>query len=332
MSEDIGPLMVTIWCTTYNHEPYIRQCLEGFVMQKTNFCFEAIVHDDASTDGTAAIIKEYAEKYSEIIKPFYETENQYSKRDGSIGRIMHENTHGKYIAICEGDDYWIDPLKLQKQVDLMENNSKISLCHTGFDYYDENKEQLLSGKEHTKINLNLLKSDEDIRFHILNGNRYRIQTMTALFPTSKYFEVMSERPDNWNVFLVGDTPLWIQLLGKGEIGFLPDNMAVYRKHENSACRPQSMSNRLRFILSSDEMRITLAEYIHLSDEKMRILQKRYRKSLEQYLCYEPLYKYRIQPVFDSKCELLLFHFFVSRLGRLIMRLLLETKRKAFRLF
>jgi len=94
------PLMVTILCLVYNHESYIRQCLEGFVMQKTNFRFEAIVHDDASTDGTAAIIREYAEKYPDIIKPIFETENQYSKGDGSLGRIMTAHTHGKYVAIC----------------------------------------------------------------------------------------------------------------------------------------------------------------------------------------------------------------------------------------
>lgn len=120
--------MVTIRCTVFNHERYLRECLEGFVMQKTNFRFEAIVHDDASTDGSAAIIKEYAEKYPEIIKPIYETENQYSKHDGSLGRIMREHTHGKYVAFCEGDDYWTDPLKLQKQVDALENNPECKIC------------------------------------------------------------------------------------------------------------------------------------------------------------------------------------------------------------
>ena len=130
MKTNNNELMVTIRCMTYNHEPYIRQCLEGFVMQKTNFRFEAIVHDDASTDGTAAIIREYAEKYPDIIKPIYETENQYSKHDGSLKRIMNCVTHGKYIALCEGDDYWIDSLKLQKQIDYMEQHSECSLCGT----------------------------------------------------------------------------------------------------------------------------------------------------------------------------------------------------------
>ena len=132
-----APLMVTIRCITYNHEPYICQCLEGFVMQKTNFRFEAVVHDDASTDGTAAIIREYAEKYPDIIKPIYETENQYSKHDGSLRRIMDAHTHGKYIAICEGDDYWTDPLKLQKQVDFLEANPEYSFCCHRFRIYNE---------------------------------------------------------------------------------------------------------------------------------------------------------------------------------------------------
>ena len=92
--------MVTIRCITYNHEPYIRQCLEGFVMQKTNFRFEAIVHDDASTDGTAAIIREYAEKYPDIIKPIYETENQYSKHDGSLRPLRRPVVYHAYMILA----------------------------------------------------------------------------------------------------------------------------------------------------------------------------------------------------------------------------------------
>ena len=122
--------LVAIKCATYNHEPYIRDALEGFVMQKTNFPFVAIVHDDASTDGTPDIIREYAAKYPDIIKPIYETENQYSKRDGSLRRIMNaavEASGAKYVALCEGDDYWTDPLKLQKQVDFLESHPDYSL-------------------------------------------------------------------------------------------------------------------------------------------------------------------------------------------------------------
>lgn len=117
-------IMVSIKCLVYNHEKFIRETLEGFIMQKTNFRFEAIVHDDASTDNTANIIREYAEKYPGIIKPIYEIENQYSKKDSSLSRIINEACTGKYIAMCEGDDYWTDPYKLQKQVDFLEGTIK----------------------------------------------------------------------------------------------------------------------------------------------------------------------------------------------------------------
>ncbi len=117
--------LVAIKCLVFNHEPYLRDCLNGFVMQQTDFPFMAVVHDDASTDHSADIIREYAAKYPDIILPIYETENQYSKHDGSLGRIMNaavDATGAKYIALCEGDDYWTDPRKLQKQVDFLENH------------------------------------------------------------------------------------------------------------------------------------------------------------------------------------------------------------------
>lgn len=130
--KDMMQPIVSIRCLTYNHAPYIRQCLDGFVMQKTNFKFEAIVHDDASTDGTADIVREYATKYPDIIKPIYETENQYSKQDGSLSRIMNAaiSPSAKYIAMCEGDDYWTDPYKLQKQVDFLEKNPEYGFIGT----------------------------------------------------------------------------------------------------------------------------------------------------------------------------------------------------------
>lgn len=136
-----GDPLVSIRCLVYNHEPYLRQCLDGFVMQKTTFPFEAIVHDDASTDGSAAIIREYAEKYPDIIKPIYETENQFSKHDGSMHRKIEAAVHPKsiYIALCEGDDYWTDPHKLQIQVDFLESHPDFSLTVHEYTEWDEKK-------------------------------------------------------------------------------------------------------------------------------------------------------------------------------------------------
>ncbi len=129
--------LVSIQCLVYNHESYLRQCLDGFVMQQTNFPFEAIVHDDASTDGSAAIIREYAAKYPDIIKPIYEVENQYCKEGfGYIFAILNDASHGKYIAFCEGDDYWTDPLKLQKQVDVLEKHEEYGCVYTAYKIVD----------------------------------------------------------------------------------------------------------------------------------------------------------------------------------------------------
>ncbi|GHV23843.1 hypothetical protein AGMMS49959_18350 [Planctomycetales bacterium] len=123
--------LVSIICPTYNHAKFIRQCLDGFVMQKTNFPVEVLIHDDASTDGTADIIREYEQKYPDLIKPIYQTENQWSKNRLNVSKIcceMYCNSQSKYIASCEGDDYWTDPSKLQKQIDFLENNDNYSIC------------------------------------------------------------------------------------------------------------------------------------------------------------------------------------------------------------
>ncbi|HUZ60767.1 MAG TPA: glycosyltransferase [Hanamia sp.] len=123
--------LVSIVCTTYNHQSYIKDALEGFVMQQTNFSFEIIVHDDASTDNTASIVKEYEEKFPELFVNIYQTVNQFSLKEVNIWtEITFPIARGKYIALCEGDDYWTDPLKLQKQVDFLERNKEYSMvCH-----------------------------------------------------------------------------------------------------------------------------------------------------------------------------------------------------------
>ena len=122
-------IIVSVSCITYNHAPYIRACLDGFLMQKTSFVFEILIHDDCSTDGTREIIEEYSKKYPDIIFPIFQTENQYSKGvRGMMARFNFPRSRGKYIALCEGDDYWSDPYKLQRQVDFLEANTDFSIC------------------------------------------------------------------------------------------------------------------------------------------------------------------------------------------------------------
>lgn len=131
--EKSNNMLVSVCCITYNHAPFIRQCLDGLVMQKTNFKYEIIIHDDCSTDGTTDIVKEYASKYPDLIVPIIQRENQYQNGVRRIlATFMLPIAKGKYIALCEGDDYWIDPLKLQKQVDYLDLNPEVGLCFTDF--------------------------------------------------------------------------------------------------------------------------------------------------------------------------------------------------------
>lgn len=118
----MNEITVSVCCLSYNHEDYIRQCLDGIVMQQTSFRFEVLVHDDASTDKSQQIILEYSQKYPDIIKPILQKENQYKKGEGILGKFLFPKCSGKYIAFCECDDYWTDNNKLQRQVDFLETN------------------------------------------------------------------------------------------------------------------------------------------------------------------------------------------------------------------
>lgn len=121
-------ICVSVICLTYNHAAWIRDALEGFVQQNTNFRYEVLVHDDASTDHTADIIREYEKQYPDLVRGIYEEENQYSKNVPIIEEIVMPYVRGRYIALCEGDDYWTDPNKLQKQVDILEMHPEIDIC------------------------------------------------------------------------------------------------------------------------------------------------------------------------------------------------------------
>ena len=132
--------VVSIWCITYNHVNFIRDAIEGFLMQETTFPVEIFIHDDASTDGTAEVIKEYAGKYPQLFWTVFQTENQWSKGNKKILFDYLAQQRGEFIALCEGDDYWTSPQKLQKQVELLEGSPGMLFCGTRcFDVQDPNE-------------------------------------------------------------------------------------------------------------------------------------------------------------------------------------------------
>lgn len=227
-------VLVAIHCLVYNHEPYIRDCLEGFVMQKTNFKFVAIVHDDASTDATAAIIREYAEKYPDIIKPILETENQYSKKDGSLGRIMDDAIDvigAKYVAMCEGDDFWVDPYKLQKQVDFMEENPEVGLCYTDYNVCD-NKGVIIEESHYEKGGHSPILNFQDHLF-----KQGYIAPMTWLYRREVYINLRK------NMFVASDGTfvMALEFFMNSSIRYLSDTTATYRISLGTASRPITLS-------------------------------------------------------------------------------------------
>lgn len=219
MNEDIK---ISIVCITYNHERFIRDCLEGFVMQKTNFPFEILINDDASTDKTADIIREYEAKYPDMFRCVYQTENQWGKKN-PFTDILFPMVRGKYVALNEGDDYWTDENKLQKQVDFMETHSDFSVCfHPVTVHWDDNSEPdsvFPSAKERfykTELTLDdLLK-------------RNFIQTNSVLYRWRFHRDSLKLFPDG---ILPMDWYLHLLHAQTGKIGFLPDVMSVYRRNQ-----------------------------------------------------------------------------------------------------
>lgn len=224
----IKPLVV-IDCTTYNHEPYIKDAIEGFVQQKTNFPFVALIHDDASTDNTAEIIRQYAEKYPDIIFPIYETENQYTKGKGTfkvLSQIMNEAceaTGAKYVALCEGDDYWIDPYKLQKQVDFLETNPDYGMVYTKARRYLQSEDKFIEpmGREYMNVEEMILEP-------------YQIPTASVLYRMDIKKKIYDQLIKD-KYWAMGDYPQSLGFATISKIKYISEETTVYRILDNSAC-------------------------------------------------------------------------------------------------
>lgn len=206
---------VSIVCNAYNHEKYIKKTLESFLEQKTNFKYEILVHDDASTDDTATIIKKYEEMYPEIVKPIYQKENQYSKGINVTTTYQYPRAKGKYIAFCEGDDFWTDELKLQRQYELMEKHPEINMSAHAASAISEDKELYRIAP----ANQERVFSTEEV----IKGGGAFVSTNTLFYRKSMVTEV----PEFYKYLSLDYTlQIWGSL--KGGLLYLPQCMAAYR--------------------------------------------------------------------------------------------------------
>lgn len=278
--DGVNNILLVVQCFTYNHENYIGKCLDGFVNQKTNFEFVVIVHDDASTDNTAQIVRDYADKYPNIIQPILEAENQYSKGSDIQVKIVNDVTRGyepKYIALCEGDDFWIDPYKLQKQFDFMEQHPDYSLCHTDVLIYEDIKKKIKGRKGwmYNFSNIYLEHEHQDL-FNDIMSIKYVFQPLTFFIRYESYNKIQP----NTVTFMMGDMPLILDLSQKGKIKYLPVVTGIYNHHLGSATR--NPYTRSQFDFSIVEMKIYYCKKYHYQISEKLIAEYRiYKENLER---------------------------------------------------
>ncbi len=283
----VGTLpLVYIRTLTYMHENFIRECIEGILMQKTTFPVRVLIHDDASTDKTPEIVREYEMKYPNLIKAYFQTTNSYSQENiENRRRLMtpfNEMCIGKYCALCEGDDYWTDPLKLQKQVTFLENNPEYGLVHGDcHKFYDEDGLWVYNVNKH-KINKKVITTKEELFYAIINMD-YTVFTATVIYR----HELLGLMDKNSKVFPMGDSPKWLVFSQHTRFKYMDEVFAVYRILNNSLSRSSDLKQHFRFILAMMEMRIYYCEVIGY-DIKTK-LKKNYNSALLRYLLLDPAF-------------------------------------------
>lgn len=210
-------IMVSVICTVYNHGKYIRQCLDSLVEQKTSFKYEVLVHDDASQDGSVGIIKEYAQRFPKIVVPVLQKENQYSKGINPT-HILLKKARGKYIAMCEGDDFWVRKDKLAKQVSFMESHPEYSLCvHAA--YYANEDGKLDYVNQFMAYETEQTVSTEEV----LSGWKFATNSILYRRDARKDLEIpFQQRCSN------GDFATLVYLALQGKVYYMPEAMSAYR--------------------------------------------------------------------------------------------------------
>ena len=282
----MSDIKVSICCLAFNHERYIRQCLDGFVMQKCDFTFEVLIHDDASKDKTASIIKEYETKYPGIIKPIYQSENQFSKGVKPTFAFNFPRVKGKYIAMCEGDDYWTDSLKLQKQVDFLENNLDYNLV-----------------AHYTKDSLGRIRGvmENDIfTFEDIYYIRMLMPTSSLVFRNNLVFPAWASK------LYGGDRAVIFINAQKGKLKILPFEGSFYRIHEGGI-EQQYKKDKFKLPIRNINDDIVYYNIIkHLP--KCSILAKKIVKN-HMYLVVQSIIRFNIHYLLMSLYSLFLFKIF-----------------------
>ncbi len=270
--------VVSVCLITYNHAPYIRECLDSILMQETRFPYEICLGEDESTDGTREICIEYAEKHPDritLILRSQSTPGREAYQSQGVYNFIETSKacRGKYIAICDGDDAWLDPLKLQKQYEVMEGDPMVSLVHSNYDLYDD-----VSGCRRQKcLNEQRQRMDSDavtFRCRVILRN-YLIMSSATFAKTDDVLRIFEDNRELFQMLPMGDIPLWSELINYGSFHYMDEVLMLYRILPESDSNSKSAEKRFKFINGAANFGLMAAEKYKLPLEKFRTEKVKY---------------------------------------------------------
>ena len=219
--------MVSVFVTTYNQEKYISKTIQSILDQETTFEFEVLIHDDSSSDTTVSIVREYEKKYPNIIKPIYQSENQFSQGKDPNKLFNYPRAKGKYIAVCEGDDYWCDKLKLQKQYDALEANPECSICVHRTNKINEDGTDTGFCFPATEIEGGEIDSFRFMKLELVDSP-WSFHYSSFFFRKNLYEKFLTDGKRIIKAFSVGDKPLLLYMGHEGNLFYINQTMSCYR--------------------------------------------------------------------------------------------------------
>ena len=304
MQRKIDNITVVVYMITYNHEKYIKKAIDSVLMQVTNFKFKLIIGEDCSTDNTLKICKKYKDLYPDKIELIKSEKNIGAAANARMVYDACFKSGSKYIAMCEGDDYWTDPFKLQKQVDFLESNSEYVLCGHSINVVDsEGTFKRLFSKSGTYIRADLLKE-------------HFISTLSAVFVNK-----LGDLPSFEGAYN-GDTMLFNFILGDKKAYVLPEVMGVQREHCGGVWSLKSSSFQLQHILQTYQI---LKDRIEFNDNEEIIIDKKIKD-------FEIALVFSTQPLIGSLTGKIPMKYFISEYFNIILGKLYRSKVKSTTFF
>ena len=306
--------LVSVVVTTYNHEKYLAKALDAILEQRCNFGVEIILGEDCSSDGTLEVCKDFAHRYPDTVKLIASTENVGWRRNY---RRCVEAASGKYVAFCDGDDYWCDASKLQTQVDFMEANPEYGMCYTRSERRDE--------ANYTSTTYPPQGGHEDFESMLRLNTAENCTTLAKRCLVEQYYSEI--RPDQHPEWLTDDLPMWLWFSANYPIHFIDCTMAVHRIFSHSVSHSTELEKRLAFSNSLSNIKLWYDEHYNSSKRRKEIVRERMNTTLWVYShigSVGDFVKRWWQEVKENKigvCNIVAYGLFMKKIMRMLKKLM-----------